>query len=232
MTLLETELRRRFIGRIIAAVVLVAAMVAIYLSPARQWMTLERLRQVLDTLRQLWYGPVVFIVVYAAACVFAIPASLFVVSAGIIWGWLLGGVYALMGSMLGAAATYYVARYIGGGMLTRLGPRGAKLERQLETSGFQAMLLLRLSGLPFPVLNVAGGVARMRFGDYLLATFLGIIPSQFVITYSADAIANNTLSGRDAFLRVLLAGALMATLVLVPMWLKRRFVKELPPPAA
>lgn len=231
MTLLETELKRRYLGRIIAACVLVGAMVAIYFSPARQWMTLERLQEVLDRLRELWYGPLIFILVYATSCVFAIPASLFVISAGIIWGWLLGGIYALVGSVLGAAATYYVARYIGGGVLTRLGPRGAKLERQLETSGFQAMLVLRLSGLPFPVLNVAGGVARMPFTDYLLATFLGIIPSQFVIAYSADAIANNTLSGRDAFLRVLLAGALMAALVFVPMWLKRRFVKELPPPA-
>lgn len=223
MSLLELELRRKNLGRVIAAVALTAAIVAVYLSPARSFMTLEKLQQLLDHLRSIWYGPVLFIGVYAATCVLALPASPFVVAAGIIWGWLLGACYSTVGSMIGATATYFVARYIGGGILARLGSRGQKIEKQLEHAGFQPMLILRLIGLPFPVLNFAGGVARMRFGSYFIGTLLGILPSQFVIAYSADAIAGGTLSKGDALLRVLVAAGLMAMLVLIPLWVKKRY---------
>lgn len=213
--------RRLQTGRIIAAILFVAAVAAIYLSPARSWLTLENARATLDGLRSLWYGPIVFIVVYAAACVLAVPASIFVLSAGIIWGWAFGVVYALIGSILGAAASYFVARYIGGGLLQRFGRMGISAQKQLEKAGFRSMLILRLIGLPFPVLNFAAGVARMKFSDFMLGTALGIIPSQFVIAYSADSIANGTLSGGDAMIRVFIAAGLMGLLVSIPLLVKR-----------
>ncbi|HUF17609.1 MAG TPA: VTT domain-containing protein [Thermoanaerobaculia bacterium] len=208
-------------GRIIAAMVFVGAVAAIYLSPASEWLTLENVRATLDDLRSLWYGPIVFVCIYAAACVVAIPASIFVLSAGIIWGWGLGVVYALIGSMFGAAASYYVARYIGGGLLQRFGRMGVSAQKQLEKAGFRSMLILRLLGLPFPVLNFAAGVARMRFSAFMLGTFLGIIPSQFVIAYSADSIANGSLSGGDALIRVFIAAGLMGILVSIPFLVKK-----------
>jgi uncharacterized membrane protein YdjX (TVP38/TMEM64 family) len=155
--ILELELRRRNVGRLLAAVALAAAIAAIYLSPAREWLTLERLRDALERLRSIWYGPLLFMFIYALACVVALPASPFVIAAGIIWGWLFGGIYSLAGSMIGGSAAYLVARYIGGGVLAHMGERGRRIEQQLENAGFEAMLVLRLIGIPFPVLNFAGG---------------------------------------------------------------------------
>lgn len=213
--------RRLQTGRIIAAIVFVAAVAGIYLSPASEYLTLDHARAVLDDLRSIWYGPILYVITYALACVFAIPASIFVLSAGIIWGWKLGVVYALIGSMLGAAASFYVARYIGGGLLQRFGRMGASAEKQLEKAGFRGMLILRLIGIPFPVLNFAAGVARMRFSDFMFGTFIGIIPSQAVIAYSADSIANGTLSSGDAMMRVFIAAGLMGVLVMIPYVVKR-----------
>ena len=225
MSLLELELKRKNVGRILAAIILVAVIAALYLSPARDLMTLDQLRSGLERIRSIWYGPVLFIAVYATACIFAVPASPFVAAAGIIWGWFFGGLYSHIGSMIGATASYYVARYIGGGMLARLGSRGRQIEQQLETAGYKPMMFLRLIGLPFPVLNFAGGVARMPFGAYFGGTFLGILPSQFVIAYSADAIAGGTLSKGDALVRVFIAAGLMAMLVLIPTWLKKKYYR-------
>ena len=213
--------RRLQTGRIIAAILFVGVVAALYLSPARNYMTLEHARSVLDDLRSIWYGPLLFVLTYAVACVFAIPASIFVLSAGIIWGWKLGVVYAVIGSLFGAAASFYVARYIGGGLLRRFGRMGVSAEKQLEKAGFRGMLILRLIGLPFPVLNFAAGVARMRFSDFMLGTFIGIIPSQFVIAYSADSIANGTLSSGDAMIRVFIAAGLMGVLVMIPYVVRR-----------
>jgi uncharacterized membrane protein YdjX (TVP38/TMEM64 family) len=68
----------------------------------------------------------------------------------------------------------------------------------------------------------------MRFGAYFMGTMFGILPSQFVIAYSADAIAGGTLSKGDALIRLLVAAGLMALLVVVPIWIKKRYY----PPAA
>lgn len=81
---------------------LVAGVAALYFSPARTYLTKEHLRDLIAWLRGLWYGPIVLIALYAAGCVLAIPASVFVIAAGVIWGWKLGAVYAIAGGMLGA----------------------------------------------------------------------------------------------------------------------------------
>ena len=183
----------------------------------------EHARAVVAKARSLWYAPLIFIACYMVGCIVAAPATIFVVTAGIIWGWEFGGTYSLLGGVLGASVSFFIGRFIGGGLLTKLGKQGRRVERQLETGGFHSMLILRLVPLvPFPVLNYAGGVARMRFRDYFFATLIGAAPSHYIITYSADAIASGSLSAGSAFLRIFIAGVLMAGLVLLPLAFKKR----------
>ena len=172
--------------------------------------------------RLLWYAPLIFIGCYMVGCVVAAPATIFVVTAGIIWGWEYGGTYSLLGGVLGASVSFFIGRFIGGGLLTSWGSRVAG-GAAAESGGFHSMLILRLVPLvPFPVLNYAGGVARMRFRDYFLATLIGAAPSHYIITYSADAIASGSLSAGSAFLRIFIAGVLMAGLVLLPLAFKKK----------
>lgn len=219
--------RRQLIGRLGVAAVLIAVVATLYFSPARDYFTLEYARVAIADLRALWYGPLILILLYGIGTVFALPATLFVCLSGIIWGPLLGGIYGLIGGCLGATLSFFVARFIGGGVLARAGKRGARLEKHLETAGFSTMLALRLiPGVPFPVLNYAAGVARVPFRDYFLSTLIGSAPAHFVLAYSAHAIAGNTLSGRQAFYRLLLAGVLMGALVFIPMAIKRRLERK------
>lgn len=221
------EARRGALGRVLAAVILLAVVTALYFSPAREYFTFDYARLMIAKLRSIWYGPLILILSYGVGTVFALPATLFVCLAGIIWGPLLGGVYALAGGCLGATLSFLVARFIGGGVLRRFGKRGMRLEKHLETAGFSTILALRLvPGIPFPVLNYAAGVAGVPFRDYFFATLIGSAPAHFVFAYSAHAIAGGTLTGWQAFYRLLIAGALMAALVFIPMMIKRRLRKR------
>ncbi|MDP9360692.1 MAG: TVP38/TMEM64 family protein [Acidobacteriota bacterium] len=203
--------------------VLAGGAVALYFSPLRAYLTKAHIHDFIDWLRGLWYGPLVLIGLYAAGCVFAIPASIFVIAAGVIWGWKLGAVYAITGGVLGAIAAYYVGRFLGEGLLDKFGSAGRAVRRQVETAGFTSMLIVRLiPGPPFAVWNYAAGIARMRFRDYALATLIGIIPSHLVFTYCADSLVNGTMTEGDAIKRLAIVCALLLALITIPLLIKKR----------
>ena len=202
--------------------VLVAGVAAAYFSPLREQFTRANIRELIDRLRGIWYGPVLLIAMYGVGSVFAIPATIFVVAGGVIWGWKLGSLYAIAGGILGATAAYFVALFLGEGLLERFGSVGAAVRKQVENSGFTKMLIIRLiPGPPFAVWNFAAGIARMRFRDYALATLLGLIPSHVIFAYCADSLVNGTMTEGEALQRLVVVCGLLIALILIPILLKR-----------
>lgn len=213
---------RRNLLRLVVAAVLAAAFVALWFSPLREHMTRENIRAGVAQIRSVWYAPIVYILLYAAGCVVALPASLFVIAAGFIWGWLLGGCYAMIGGTIGAIVSYFAGRFIGEGLLERFGRIGKIVAKQVDHAGFKTLLILRnIPGIPFAVLNYGAGVSGVRFRDYFFATILGIAPSKFVFTYCADALFNGSMSEGDAFKRLAIVCALVLAMILLPMAVKR-----------
>jgi len=211
--------------------VLAGGAVALYFSPLRAYLTKAHIVDLIAWLRGLWYGPLVLVALYAVGCVFAIPASVFVIAAGVIWGWKLGALYAITGGMLGAVASYYVGGFLGEGLLEKFGSAGHAVRRQVENAGFTSMLIVRLiPGPPFAVWNYAAGIARMRFRDYFWATLIGVVPSHIVFTYCADSLVNGTMTQGDAIKRLAIVCALMLALIAIPLVIKKRLgAKVLPP---
>jgi len=217
-------------ARIAAAVALFAVAAALYLSPLRAWLTVENLSAAIRQIASLWYAPILFIGAFAVACVLWIPASVFLIAAGVIWGWKLGSIYSITAALIGALMSYYVSRFIGAEAMARFG--GAKIARYLERAGFQTMLILRLIPLfPFAVLNYGAGIAGVRARDFFFSTALGVLPSMIVVCYSADAIAHGMMSREDAVKTLLKVGFIFAAVVTVPILLKNRAAKALAVPA-
>lgn len=201
---------------------LAAIFTAIWFSPMRELLTRENIRAAVDQIRSVWWAPIAYIVLYAIGCTVALPASIFVIAAGFIWGWLLGGAYAMVGGTIGAVISYFAGRFIGEGLLQRFGRVGEFVAKQVDHAGFRSLIVLRnIPGIPFAVLNYGAGVAGVRFRDYFFATIIGIAPSKFVFTYCADALFNGSMSEGDAFRRLLVVGALVVAMALLPTMVKR-----------
>ena len=126
--------------------VLAGGVLGVYFSPLRAYLTREHIHDLIDHLRGIWYGPLVLVAGYAIGCVFALPASIFV---------------------------------------------------------------------------IAAGVARMRFRDYALATFIGLIPSHIIFAYCADSLVNGTMTEGDALKRLAIVCGLLIALILIPLMIKR-----------
>jgi uncharacterized membrane protein YdjX (TVP38/TMEM64 family) len=213
---------KRTLLKLGAVATLLAVIALIWFSPLREHLTRENIRTAVDQIRAVWYAPIVYILLYAAGCTVALPASIFVIAAGFIWGWLLGGVYAMAGGMLGAVASFFIARFVGEGLLARFGRVGQAVARQVDHAGFKTLLILRnVPGIPFAVLNYGAGVAGVRFRDYFFATLIGIAPSKFVFTYCADALFNGSMTEGDAFRRLAIVCALVVGIILLPLAVKR-----------
>ena len=213
---------RRTVVKITVVVLLAAAVIGLYLSPLRDQMTRENVRSFVEHLRGLWYGPAIFIGAFMLACVFALPASVFVLAAGFIWGWLLGGIYAIIGGLAGAVVSFYLGRFVGEGMLQKFGRIGRTVARQIDHAGFRSLLVLRfIPGIPFAVLNYGAGVAGVRIRDFLGSTLIGVVPSMFVFAYCADALFNGSMTEGDAFKRLLIVCVLMLVIILLPVAVKR-----------
>lgn len=208
-------------------VALVAGVVILYFTPLRDLFTRERIYQTVDHLRGLWYGPLVLIGAYAAGCVFAVPASIFIIAAAVIWGWKLGVVYAMCGAMLGSSAAYFAGLFLGEGLLLRFGRAGAMVSRQVDRNGFVSILVARLiPGPPFAVWNYAAGIARMNFGEYFLGTLLGTLPAHIVFAYCADALFNGSMTQGDAVKRLVIVAGLLISLIALTTALKRRLARN------
>jgi uncharacterized membrane protein YdjX (TVP38/TMEM64 family) len=188
----------------------------------------EQIAQWLRAAGDRWWAPVAFIGLYVVFDVFLIPATILTLTAGVVWGWLLGGLWVLAASTVASAVPYFIGRSGAGWAEELLERRAGRIHRALKDEGFMSLLLMRLVPIvPYNILNYAAGVAGIKVRDYLLATFIGTIPGIFVFTYLASSIASGLVSPRAAFVRILIAGVLLAALALTSRFFAGRVKAKL-----
>ena len=144
-----------------------------------------------------FWGAVLFSAAYVPAAVLFVPGSLLTLCAGFAFGVVKGTLVASAGSTAGAAAAFLVARSVARDWVSRRiagRPKLAAIGRAVEKEDFKLVLLTRLSPvLPFNVLNYAFGLTRARFGKYLLASWIGMLPGTVMYVY-LGAAANSVAS--------------------------------------
>jgi len=140
-----------------------------------------------------FWGPLVFMLGYAAATVAFIPGSVLTLASGAVFGLLEGTVYVFLGATLGATAAFLVSRYVARSRIeARLEgrPRFRAIDRAVEREGLKIVTLLRLAPVfPFNLLNYALGLTKVRLAHYLLAC-LGMIPGTFLYVYYGKALGS------------------------------------------
>ena len=126
------------------------------------------------------WGPVVFILGYAAAVVAFVPGSVLTLASGAIFGLAQGTIYVFVAAVLGSSAAFLIAA-----VERRIArnPRFAAIDRAVAAEGRKIVFLLRLSPVfPFTLLNYVLGLTRVTFADYLVAS-PGMIPGTLLYVY-------------------------------------------------
>ncbi|KAF0172910.1 MAG: hypothetical protein FD161_3914 [Limisphaerales bacterium] len=133
------------------------------------------------------WGPVLFVVIYVLACVLFIPGSVLTLGAGAVFGVVWGSVYVSLASTLGATASFLVGRYLARRWVARKiagNATFAAIDQAVAAEGWKIVGLTRLSPVfPFTLLNYAFGVTRVGLRDYVLASWIGMMPGTVMYVY-------------------------------------------------
>ncbi len=110
------------------------------------------------------------------------------VAGGVMFGWLLGGLMAFVGAVLGHTAQYLVARSaLRGPAESLLLRRYPQFARAIEERGLAVLVVLRFAWAPAWAVNLASGVTGVRLRDHLLA-LPAVIPSTLLVCLISDSV--------------------------------------------
>lgn len=168
-------------------------------------------------------APLLFVAGYALATVLFLPGSVLTIAGGALFGPVAGTFYSLTGATLGATLAFAIARYSASDWVARrTGGRVAEFMKGVEAEGWRFVAFVRLVPLlPFNALNYALGLTRVPLGQYVVASYLAMLPGAAAYTYLGYA-GREAFAGSDAVLRHgLIALALLAVALFLPRLLRR-----------
>ena len=209
-------------------VVLLGAIIAIIVL-SRVFGLGERLGALRDWIVTLGHwGPVVYVVLYVAATVAAVPGLAITVAAGALFGSLWGVVIVSVASTLGASLAFVIARYFARDAAGRWLGRNEKfrqLDRLTEEHGAIIVALTRLAPIfPFNLLNYGFGLTSVPFRTYVFWSWLCMLPGTVLYVVGADAVVKGLSQGRVPWT---LVGALAVAAVVLALLVRyaRRAIK-------
>ncbi len=180
--------------RVVMLAILATALVAIALlapHPAPQ-----QIRDWADSVGPVF--PLLFFLVHALVTVAPFPRTVFTLSAGLLFGPILGIGLAVAATTVSAVLALLLIRALDrdqvAARLTH--PAVRAVDRRLARRGWLAVGSLRLiAPVPFSVINYCAGLSSVRMMPYLLATFVGIIPGTIGVVVLGDALTGRTNPG-------------------------------------
>lgn len=134
-----------------------------------------------------YLAPFIYILCFTILPIAFFPVPILALAAGLLFGFLPGTIYTLIGAVLNSAIMFLMAKILAKDAVTNL------LQRKLpenwssflfnldEKKGFGIIFILRLiPAMPYNLINYGAGLTPIKFSSYMLATILGILPGTLV----------------------------------------------------
>ena len=194
------------------------------------------LKQVLDVIKSLGsWGPVLFVLLYIVCCVALVPGAVLTLGAGAAFGFIQGSILVSIAATLGATAAMLVGRHLARDWVQRklaTHPTFSSIDQAVEREGWKIVFLTRLSPVfPFFIVNYLYGLTRVRLRDYMLATWIGIMPGSTLFVYIGTLL--QTAGQKTSTANWLKLSFMLVTSVLAVVFLtriaRRALAKKLPP---
>ena len=153
---------------------------------------LEQIRQSLKDFG-IW-APLIFVALYTLGTIF-IPSTPFMAVAGILFGFKYGFIYSAIGGFLSSIIVFEISRRLGKTKVENILEHKylkslGRYNERLESGGAWDLVILRIAPImPFNVLNILMGVSKIKTGDYVIGTVLGLIPSIILTVYFGHFIS-------------------------------------------
>jgi uncharacterized membrane protein YdjX (TVP38/TMEM64 family) len=212
------------IALIAAAIALLAA--AWRWTPLAEIVTAQNILTWTRAVRATWWSPFVLIAAYTVGAFVLFPRPLLTLVSVLTFGVWRGLAYSTAGVLLAALITYYVGRTLRQQTVRRLaGDNVDAVGKPLREHGVAAVFAANMMPTPpFVVQNIIAGAVRIRLWQYMLGTFLALLPGLVAWTVFGDQLTHALEDASDVSYW-LIGGALVllaAFIYLSRRWLRNR----------
>ena len=148
--------------------------------------------------RGIW-APIIFILLDIVIVIFLLPGVLITLGAGFIFGVVMGSIYIVVATTIGAVIAFILARYLLSERTAnylRTKPRLKFIDQLLATEGWKLVLVTRLIPFfPFKLSNYLFGLTKFKLKDFFIGTFFGIWPITIFNVYVGSITADLSTLG-------------------------------------
>lgn len=148
-----------------------------------------------------WIALAGFIGVYALATASTIPGPVFLtLLGGMMFGPYVGALAQSTGATIGSVVIYCVYRTSIGTWLRAKFAADAgfmdRLARGIDRNAFTTLFTLRvIPSVPFVLVNATAGMMAVPLRPYVIATFIGLLPSTFIYTWIGSELGELLKAG-------------------------------------
>ena len=216
-------------NKIILLVLIGAGVAAFYFFDMQQYLSFESLKANRERLNVVYHeNPIIFmsgfIGIYFLIVALSLPgATVLTLTAGAIFGSVLGTFLVNAGATLGATVAFLSARFIFRDWVeNKFNDKLVFINNGISDNPISYLLFLRLVPLfPFFLVNLVLGVTQVRLSIYFLSTMIGIMPGSFVYANAGSNLARiNTISD-IASPEIFGAFILLGIFALIPAFYRR-----------
>ncbi len=167
--------------------------------------------QIFENITTTAWGPLLYILAYTIRPLTFFPGTALTILSGVFFG-LWGILYTIIGANLSASVAYVIGRFFTKAKQKSDGLLSGWI-KPLKTNTFLTVLIMRLTFIPFDLINYGAGLLRLPYLPYVLATFAGTIlgittfvligTSISVEEFAKDGITVEAIDGKFILLSIL-----------------------------
>jgi phospholipase D1/2 len=220
---------RKRIALVALAVVVIVAIVALWIfTPLREWIDIRRLAAVMARFADSPFAPFVMLAAFVVGGLIVMPVNVLITVTVLVFGPVLGAIYALVGCELSAAVLYEIGCRLPRGSLNhRFGARIEKLRARLAHHGIPAIAIIRIVPVaPYSIVSLVGGAMHIGRVRYLIGTAIGMSPGILVNALFIDRVLAAIERPNSTTISLLLLAAALALALIV--LIRRRLMRRNP----
>jgi len=124
------------------------------------------------------WAPLAFIAAYALCAPLGMPGVALTLLGGALFGPVWGSLWSLIGATVGGSLAFVAARYLAADWVRQnLSSGPGQLVEEIKAEGWKFVVFVRLVPIfPYNVLNLALGLARIKFTHFAVASFVAMAP--------------------------------------------------------
>jgi uncharacterized membrane protein YdjX (TVP38/TMEM64 family) len=186
--------------RIIAIGLILAAGVMLQLLG---WFDWQRFLQVAEKYARTWWLPSAIVAIKITLYAFALPGSIMIWVAGLIYAPLAATIISVIGGVAGAVAAYVLSRRLSDGFSARVSTSRLFHFMRRHTDAATLSAVRTLPNFPHSVINYGAGIIGVPLPRFIISTTIGFIAKAYLYTtiirnaaeadHLADAIDMKTL---------------------------------------